>query len=91
MSSAPPPMLSEWEVEFATHFYVFVFQVIYLKGRGIKELQRNILVENILEKFKEEREILQTKEQNELAQMCEKHGEIMNLVFIYTMCFILAS
>ncbi|XP_049626864.1 tripartite motif-containing protein 54-like [Suncus etruscus] len=57
-----------------------VFQVIYLKERGIKELQRNILAENILEKFKEEREILHTKEQNELAQMCEKHGEIMNLI-----------
>ncbi|XP_058157433.1 tripartite motif-containing protein 54 [Dasypus novemcinctus] len=55
-------------------------KVIYLRGRGTNGLQRNILAENILEKFKEELEILHTKAQNQLTQMCEKHGEIMNLM-----------
>lgn len=52
-------------------------------------MQRNILAENILEKFKEELEMLHTKEQNRLAQMCEKHRESVNLVFNYTLNFIL--
>ncbi|XP_037350149.1 tripartite motif-containing protein 54 isoform X2 [Talpa occidentalis] len=55
-------------------------KVIYLRGRGTNGLQRNILAENILEKFKEELETLHTKEQKQLAQMCKKHGEIMNLM-----------
>ncbi|CAI9171225.1 unnamed protein product [Rangifer tarandus platyrhynchus] len=55
-------------------------KVIYLRGRGIDKLQRNILAENILEKFKEELETLRTKEQNQLAQTCEKHGETVNLM-----------
>uniref|UniRef100_A0A8C2RVI2 Tripartite motif-containing protein 54 n=1 Tax=Capra hircus TaxID=9925 RepID=A0A8C2RVI2_CAPHI len=55
-------------------------KVIYLRGRGTNGLQRNILAENILEKFKEELETLHTKEQNQLAQTCEKHGESVNLM-----------
>ncbi|XP_061282236.1 tripartite motif-containing protein 54-like isoform X3 [Bos javanicus] len=55
-------------------------EVIYLRGRGTNGLQRNILAENILEKFKEELETLHTKEQNQLAQTCEKHGESVNLM-----------
>ncbi|XP_011383085.1 tripartite motif-containing protein 54 [Pteropus vampyrus] len=55
-------------------------KVIYLRGRGTNGLQRNILAENILEMFKEELQTLHTKEQNQLAQMCEKHGEIMNVM-----------
>ncbi|KAJ8784912.1 hypothetical protein J1605_007798 [Eschrichtius robustus] len=64
-------------------------KVIYLRGRGTNGLQRNILAENILEKFKEELEMLHTKDQNQLAQTCEKHGESVNLVFNYTFSFIL--
>ncbi|XP_069396909.1 tripartite motif-containing protein 54-like [Delphinus delphis] len=55
-------------------------KVIYLRGRGTNGLQRNILAENILEKFKEELEMLHTKEHNQLAQTCEKHGESVNLM-----------
>ncbi|TKC39377.1 hypothetical protein EI555_009752, partial [Monodon monoceros] len=55
-------------------------KVICLRGRGTNGLQRNILAENILEKFKEELEMLQTKEKNQLAQTCEKHGESVNLM-----------
>ncbi|XP_074054462.1 tripartite motif-containing protein 54-like isoform X1 [Macrotis lagotis] len=55
-------------------------KIIYLRGRGTNGLQRNILAENILEKFKDELETIHAKEQNQLAQMCEKHGEIMNLM-----------
>eukprot|EP00074_Homo_sapiens_P093428 XP_016870896.1 tripartite motif-containing protein 54-like isoform X3 [Homo sapiens] len=53
---------------------------IYLKGRGTNGLQGNILAENILEKLKEVLETLHTGEQNQLAQMCEKRGKIMNLL-----------
>ncbi|XP_055206056.2 tripartite motif-containing protein 55-like [Gorilla gorilla gorilla] len=53
---------------------------IYLKGRGTNGLQGNILAENILEKLKEVLETLHTGEQNQLTQMCEKRGEIMNLM-----------
>ena len=60
-----------------------------MRGRGTNGLQRNILAENILEKFKEELEMLHTKEQNQLAQTCEKHGESVNLVFNHTFNFIL--
>ncbi|KAM9206547.1 LOW QUALITY PROTEIN: uncharacterized protein PS065_014584 [Dugong dugon] len=59
-------------------------KVMYLRGRGTNGLQRNILAENILEKFKEEVETLHTKEQNQLSQMCEKHGEITNLMCVST-------
>lgn len=52
-------------------------------------MQRNILAENILEKFKEEVETLHTKEQDQLAQMCEQRGESMNLVLHYTFYFML--
>uniref|UniRef100_A0ABM5FCN4 Tripartite motif-containing protein 54 n=1 Tax=Pogona vitticeps TaxID=103695 RepID=A0ABM5FCN4_9SAUR len=55
-------------------------KIIHLRGRGIIGLPRNILVENILEKFKYELGNLQTKEQDQLSQICEEHGESMNLV-----------
>ncbi|XP_069499671.1 tripartite motif-containing protein 54-like [Ambystoma mexicanum] len=55
-------------------------KVIYLRGRGTDGLQRNILVENVLEKFKEELANVHAKEENQLLQTCEEHGEIMNLV-----------
>ena len=60
-----------------------------MRGRGTDGLQRNILAENILEKFKEELEMLRTKEQNQLAQTCEQHGESVNLVLNHTFNFIL--
>nr|XP_055126035.1 uncharacterized protein LOC129478494 [Symphalangus syndactylus] len=53
---------------------------IYLKGKRTNGLQGNILAENILEKLKEVLETLHTGEQNQLTQMCEKRGEIMNLM-----------
>lgn len=46
-------------------------------------MSRNILVESILEKFKYELQNLQTKEQNQRSQICEEHGENMNLVSIF--------
>ncbi|XP_042303404.1 E3 ubiquitin-protein ligase Midline-1-like [Sceloporus undulatus] len=55
-------------------------KIIHLRGRGIIGLPRNILVESILEKFKYELENLHAKEQAELSQICEQHGESMNLV-----------
>ncbi|XP_066469064.1 tripartite motif-containing protein 54-like [Tiliqua scincoides] len=55
-------------------------KIIHLRGRGITGLSRNILVESILEKFKYELENLHIKEQNQLSQICEEHGENMNLV-----------
>ncbi|XP_062977676.1 tripartite motif-containing protein 54-like [Elgaria multicarinata webbii] len=55
-------------------------KIIHLRGRGIIGLPRNILVESILEKFKYELENLHAKEQNQLSQICEEHGESMNLV-----------
>ncbi|XP_069062053.1 tripartite motif-containing protein 54-like [Pleurodeles waltl] len=57
-----------------------MWKVIYLRCRGIDGLQRNILVENILEKYKEELANMQAKEENQLLQTCEEHGEIMNLM-----------
>ncbi|XP_053153310.1 tripartite motif containing 13-like isoform X2 [Hemicordylus capensis] len=54
-------------------------KIIHLRGRGITGLPRNILVESILEKFKHELESLQAKEQNQLSQICQEHGESMNL------------
>lgn len=56
------------------------FQIIHLRGRGITGLSRNILVESILEKFKYELENLHTKEQKQLSQICQEHGENMSLV-----------
>ncbi|CAM5155031.1 unnamed protein product [Natator depressus] len=55
-------------------------KVIYLRGRGIIGLPRNILVESILEKFKDELENIHAQEQNQLSQICEEHGENMNLM-----------
>ncbi|XP_062826029.1 tripartite motif-containing protein 54-like [Anolis carolinensis] len=55
-------------------------KIIYLRGRGIGGLPRNILVESILEKFKYEQENLHAKEQDRLSQICEEHGESMNLM-----------
>ncbi|XP_029453367.1 tripartite motif-containing protein 54 [Rhinatrema bivittatum] len=55
-------------------------KVIHLRGKGANGLQRNILAENILEKFKDELAHLRAKEENQLLQTCEKHGEIMNLM-----------
>ncbi|CAM4578917.1 unnamed protein product, partial [Eretmochelys imbricata] len=55
-------------------------KVIYLRGRGIIGLPRNILVESILEKFKDELENIRAQEQNQLSQICEEHGENMNLM-----------
>ncbi|XP_075795796.1 tripartite motif containing 13 isoform X2 [Pelodiscus sinensis] len=54
-------------------------KVIYLRGRGIIGLPRNILVESILEKFKDELENIRAQQQNQLSQICEEHGENMNL------------
>ncbi|XP_063147880.1 tripartite motif-containing protein 54-like [Candoia aspera] len=51
-----------------------------LRGRGIIGLPRNILVESVLEKFKYELENLHAKEQDQLSQICEEHGESMTLV-----------
>lgn len=56
------------------------FQIIPLRGRGIIGLPRNILVESILEKYKYELENVHAKEQDQLSQICEEHGERMNLV-----------
>nr|XP_045228878.1 uncharacterized protein LOC123569077 [Macaca fascicularis] len=55
-------------------------QDIYLRGRGTNGLQRNILAENILAKLKEVLETLHTEEHNQLAQLCEKRGEVINLM-----------
>ncbi|KAM6468137.1 tripartite motif-containing protein 54-like [Liasis olivaceus] len=55
-------------------------KTVHLRGRGIIGLPRNILVESILEKFKYELENLHAKEQDQLSQICEEHGESMNLV-----------
>ncbi|KAG6938047.1 tripartite motif-containing protein 54 [Chelydra serpentina] len=55
-------------------------KVTYLRGRGIIGLPRNILVESILEKFKDELENIRAQEQNQLSQICEEHGENMNLM-----------
>nr|XP_013043209.2 E3 ubiquitin-protein ligase TRIM63-like isoform X3 [Anser cygnoides] len=54
-------------------------KVIYLRGRGIVGLLRNSLVESILEKFKDELEKTCVQEQKQLSQMCEEHGENVNL------------
>lgn len=58
-----------------------------MRRGGENGLQRNILAENILENFKE-LETLHTKERNQLAEMYEKHGEIMNVVFSYVLFYI---
>nr|XP_013803163.1 PREDICTED: E3 ubiquitin-protein ligase Midline-1-like [Apteryx mantelli mantelli] len=55
-------------------------KVIYLRGRGIVGLLRNSLVESILEKFKDELEKIHAQEKTQLSQMCEEHGENMNLM-----------
>ncbi|XP_028573289.1 tripartite motif-containing protein 54 [Podarcis muralis] len=55
-------------------------KIIPLRGRGIIGLPRNILVESILEKYKYELENVHAKEQDQLSQICEEHGERMNLV-----------
>ncbi|XP_009888251.1 PREDICTED: tripartite motif-containing protein 54-like [Charadrius vociferus] len=55
-------------------------KVIYLRGRGIVNLLRNSLVESILEKFKSDREKICTQEKRQLSQICEEHGENMNLM-----------
>ncbi|XP_013043207.3 E3 ubiquitin-protein ligase TRIM63-like isoform X1 [Anser cygnoides] len=55
-------------------------KVIYLRGRGIVGLLRNSLVESILEKFKDELEKTCVQEQKQLSQMCEEHGENVNLM-----------
>lgn len=57
-----------------------LFQTVYLRGGGLIGLPRNILVENILEKFKYELENLHAREQDHLSQICEQHGESMSLV-----------
>uniref|UniRef100_A0A6I8N0R2 Tripartite motif containing 54 n=1 Tax=Ornithorhynchus anatinus TaxID=9258 RepID=A0A6I8N0R2_ORNAN len=58
-------------------------KVIYLRGRGTTALQRNILVENMLEKFKDEQKVIQAKEQDQMSQMCETHREMMTLMCLY--------
>ncbi|KAM3845016.1 tripartite motif-containing protein 54-like [Vipera latastei] len=55
-------------------------KTVYLRGGGLIGLPRNILVENILEKFKYELENLHAREQDHLSQICEQHGESMSLV-----------
>ncbi|XP_009330857.1 PREDICTED: tripartite motif-containing protein 54-like [Pygoscelis adeliae] len=55
-------------------------KVIYLRGRGIVGLLRNSLVESILEKFKYELEKICTQEKRQSSQICEEHGENMNLM-----------
>ncbi|XP_009578136.1 PREDICTED: probable E3 ubiquitin-protein ligase MID2, partial [Fulmarus glacialis] len=55
-------------------------KVIYLRGRGIVGQLRNSLVETILEKFKYELEKICTQEKRQLTQICEEHGENMNLM-----------
>ncbi|XP_055519689.1 E3 ubiquitin-protein ligase TRIM63-like isoform X2 [Leucoraja erinacea] len=51
----------------------------YLRGRGIAILKRNIFAENVLEKFKQELEMICNKEHSQ--QMCEKHDEeLVNLM-----------
>ncbi|KAM6126497.1 putative E3 ubiquitin-protein ligase MID2 [Phoenicopterus ruber ruber] len=55
-------------------------KVIYLRGRGIVGLLRNSLVESILEKFKYELEKIRTQEKRQVSEICEEHGENMNLM-----------
>ncbi|KYO29843.1 hypothetical protein Y1Q_0023183 [Alligator mississippiensis] len=50
-------------------------KVIYLRGRGIPGLQRNILVEGILEKFKDVLENIRAQEQKQLSQTCVTDDE----------------
>lgn len=69
-------------------FYNFShLKVIYLRGRGIVGLLRNSLVESILEKFKDELEKNCVQEKKQLSQMCEEHGENVNLVWIFLYSF----
>ncbi|KAM9272164.1 tripartite motif-containing protein 54-like [Cariama cristata] len=56
-------------------------KVICLRGRGIVALLENSLVESILEKFKYELEKnLYSGEKRQLYQICQEHGENMNLM-----------
>ncbi|XP_078286982.1 tripartite motif-containing protein 54-like [Rhinoraja longicauda] len=53
----------------------------YLRGRGIAILKRNIFAENVLEKFKQELEMICNKEQTQQTQMCAQHDEeLVNLM-----------
>ncbi|GCC21737.1 hypothetical protein chiPu_0020212 [Chiloscyllium punctatum] len=55
-------------------------QLTYLRGKGIGILKRNIFAENVLDKFKQELEIICNKELSQKTQMCDKHEEeLMNL------------
>ncbi|MGH0136893.1 UNVERIFIED_CONTAM: hypothetical protein FKN15_019570 [Acipenser sinensis] len=54
--------------------------VICLRGRGITGLKRNIFVENVLEKVKEEMAKIQVREHNVKSQTCRIHEEVMNLM-----------
>ncbi|KAK6480755.1 tripartite motif-containing protein 54-like [Huso huso] len=55
-------------------------KVICLRGRGITGLKRNIFVENVLEKVKEEMAKIQVREHNVKSQTCRIHEEVMNLM-----------
>ncbi|XP_051777478.1 tripartite motif-containing protein 54-like [Erpetoichthys calabaricus] len=53
---------------------------IRLRGRGIDRLKRNILLESISEKFRQEKANAKVNEQNHQLQICEKHEELLNLM-----------
>ncbi|XP_013912127.1 PREDICTED: tripartite motif-containing protein 54-like [Thamnophis sirtalis] len=55
-------------------------KIVYLRGGGLTGLPRNILAENVVEKFKYELELFHAREQDRLSQICEEHGEKMTLV-----------
>ncbi|XP_072346494.1 tripartite motif-containing protein 54-like [Scyliorhinus torazame] len=59
-------------------------KLTYLRGKGIGILKRNIFAENVLEKFKQELEMICSKELSQQTQMCEKHKEeLMNLMCLH--------
>ncbi|XP_010150719.1 PREDICTED: tripartite motif-containing protein 54-like [Eurypyga helias] len=55
-------------------------KVIYLKDGGIVGLQRNNLVESIVEKFEYELARTCAQERRQLSETCEEHGENMNVM-----------
>ncbi|XP_060712019.1 tripartite motif-containing protein 54-like [Hemiscyllium ocellatum] len=59
-------------------------KLTYLRGKGIGILKRNIFAENVLDKFKQELEIICNKELSQKTQMCDKHEEeLMNLMCLH--------